>query len=294
MAGEATGKCIVTRIMVLYYTLGYTPSGRYGHSTVLLYDTLYMWGGVYDGLPFGIHVHDKMSYVSHVDTFTITTGIWSRRPTIGVPPLGVVGYSCTTINNSICYFGGGCYHAPIADICNGFHNSINMLDTDTLRWNELSPTTDDSYVMRRAHGGMISFSSNDEDLAFIIGGRGRPPTTQQPNAIYDASSSSLSGYCVTNECNVFNITTSKYYVLLYVMYNVYYIIIYCTLITNNNYNILYIGKWSVPIISGQCPPPCHGFTLNKLPHNRGIMFGGFPLNNDVFIIELTNDTVVRY
>ena len=182
-----------------------------------------MWGGLYDGLP---PVHDKMSYVSHVDTFTITTGIWSRRPTTGVPPLGVEGYSCTSINNSICYFGGHCYHAPIAGICNGFHNSINILDTDTLRWNELSPTTDDSYVMRRDRGGMISFSSNDEDLAFIIGGRGRLPTTQQPNAIYDTSLSS-SGYCVTNECNVFNITTSKYYVLLYVhvlMYNVYYII----------------------------------------------------------------------
>ena len=58
--------------------------------------------------------------------------------------------------------------------------------------------------------------------------------------------------------------------------------------------IHYIGKWSVPIISGQRPPPCEEFTLNKLPHNRGIMFGGYPRNNDVFIIELTNDTVVRY
>ena len=220
MAGEDTCKhiSVVTRVMILYYTLGYTPSGRYGHSTVLLYDTLYMWGGDYDGLP---RVHDKMSYVSHVDTFTITTGIWSRRPTTGVPPLGVQGYSCTTINNSICYFGGYCRHLPIDGICNRYHNSINILDTDTLRWNELSPTTDDSYVMRRAHGGMISFSSNDEDLAFIIGGYGCLPTTQQLNATYDTSL--LPGHCTTNECNVFNITNSKYYVLLYVhvlMYNV--------------------------------------------------------------------------
>ena len=157
-------------IILIQSILDYTPSGRRRHSTVLLYDILYMWGGAlaYHALPYGIH--DKTSYVSHVDTFTITTGIWSRRPTTGVPPLGVQGYSCTTINNSICYFGGGCYHDPIDGICNGYHNSINILDTETLRWNELSPTTDDSYVMRRAHGGMISFSSNDEDMAFIIGG----------------------------------------------------------------------------------------------------------------------------
>ena len=78
--------------------------------------------------------------------------------------------------------------------------------------------------------------------------------------------------------------------IVYVMYDVYYIIIYC-------YNLLFIGKWSVPIISGQRPPPCSDFTLNKLPHNRGIMFGGdgnLTWYNDIYIIELTSDTVVRY
>ena len=62
--------------------------------------------------------------------------------------------------------------------------------------------------------------------------------------------------------------------------------------------VLFIGKWSVPIISGQCPPPRYSFTLNKLSHNRGIMFGGYNgnkvVNNDIFIMELTYDAVVRY
>ena len=51
-------------------------------------------------------------------------------------------------------------------------------------------------------------------------------------------------------------------------------------------------------MSGQRPPPCYGFTLNKLSHNRGIMFGGRDgnrvFNNDIFIMELTYDAVVRY
>ena len=61
--------------------------------------------------------------------------------------------------------------------------------------------------------------------------------------------------------------------------------------------VLFIGKWSVPIISGQRPPPCYDFTLNKLSHNRGIMFGSFDDNdvqNDIFIMELIYDAVVRY
>ena len=260
------------------YIVGYTPIGRYRHSTVLVYDTLYMWGGGCKGLPYGVHDGaDKMRYISHVDTFTMTTGIWSMRPTTGVPPLGVGGYSCTTINNNICFFGGECNHDPIDGICNGYHNSINMLDTHTLQWNELSPTADDNNVMRRAYGGILHVSFN-EDMAFIIGGCGHQPTTQQPNSTY------ILGYCYTNECNVFNITSSKYNVYMYY--------------TSNNYNIiLFIGKWSVPIISGQRPPPCAYFTLNKLPHNRGIMFGGDgggTTYNDVYIIELTSDTVVRY
>ena len=59
--------------------------------------------------------------------------------------------------------------------------------------------------------------------------------------------------------------------------------------------MIYVGRWSVPIISGQCPPPCDGFTLNELPHNRGIMFGGDnggDVYNDIYIIKLTKDTVV--
>ena len=62
------------------------------------------------------------------------------------------------------------------------------------------------------------------------------------------------------------------------------------------YCVSCVGQWSVPIISGQCPPPCDNFTLNELPHNRGIMFGGYGVGsvryNDIYIIKLTKDTVV--
>ena len=97
-------------------------------------------------------------------------------------------------------------HKPIEGVCNGYHNSIIVLDTSTLHWQQLSPTTDGG-AMRRAYGGMISFSYDNEDFTFIIGGGGPVPKLRQPNASYRGSSSP--SYCYTNECNIFNTTTSK-------------------------------------------------------------------------------------
>ena len=163
-----------------------------------------------DELTSDLDIHnsdDRLEYVGHVDMFYLTKGLWEEKSTTGEPPLGIWGYSCTSIDKRLCFFGGGCGHEPIEDVCDGYHNSINVLDTNTLHWQQLSPTTDDN-VMRRANGGMISFSCDNEDLTFIIGGSGPLPKLRQPHASYHESSASLlNNY--TNECNIFNITTSN-------------------------------------------------------------------------------------
>ena len=188
-----------------YYFIVYRPTGRRDHSTLVVHDVLYMWGGLIDGLRYGVHDDEnKLKHTSHVDMFYLTYGLWEKKPTSGLPPLGVMGYSCTSINDRLCYFGGECWHGPMEGICDGYHNSINVLDTTTLDWQQLSPTTDDG-AMRRAHGGMISFSCDNEDLTFIIGGIGPVPKLRQPSASYYESPSR----CYTNECNIFNTTTSK-------------------------------------------------------------------------------------
>ena len=160
-----------------------------------------------DGLPYGMHDDEaKLKHFRHVDMFYLTKGLWRKEPTSGMPPLGVFGYSCTNINKRLCFFGGGCGHDPTS-VCDGHHNSINVLDTTTLHWQQLSPTTDNG-AMRRAYSGMMSFSCDNEDLTFIIGGRGSDhskPKLPQPTATYDIASP----YCYTNECNIFNTTTSK-------------------------------------------------------------------------------------
>ena len=62
------------------------------------------------------------------------------------------------------------------------------------------------------------------------------------------------------------------------------------------------GKWNVPKIKGERPPPLADFTLDVLPNDRSkaILFGGriVPERNkslfsaDLYLLTLSSDTVV--
>ena len=56
--------------------LVYSPTGRQGHSTLVVHDVLYTWGGGIDGLRYGVHDgEDKLKHTSHVDMFYLTNGL---------------------------------------------------------------------------------------------------------------------------------------------------------------------------------------------------------------------------
>ena len=62
------------------------------------------------------HVHDseeKRKLTSNIQHFTPSTGQWVSRATTGTPPLGVIGYSCTAIDDQLYYFGGYCGHGRL-------------------------------------------------------------------------------------------------------------------------------------------------------------------------------------
>ena len=104
----------------------YVPTKRYLHSTHIVGDYLYMWGGKIDRLP---SVHDnevKRRMTTVIELFHLPTGRWEQRPTNGKPPLGVFRYASTVISNRIYYFGGRCNHGKCR------HNSLNSLITDSL------------------------------------------------------------------------------------------------------------------------------------------------------------------
>ena len=187
---------------VLHHTDYYVPAKRYSHSTHIVGDYLYMWGGHIDGLPM---VHDneiKQRMTSVIELFHLPSGMWEQRPTNGKPPLGILGHASTVIGNRIYYFGGHCSH----DKCR--HNSLNSLTTDSLTWNELFPTNSSMGPMMKSCSGMIPLKFNEEDYLLVVGGIGLRPVFLQPGARY-SNKGITGGYVRTNEHHYYQLSTGK-------------------------------------------------------------------------------------
>ena len=191
-------------------------------------DSLYLWGGLQSSLP-AVHNNDeKRRVTSQVQIFNIISSKWDSKHTRGNPPLGVLGYSCTTLNNKIYYFGGYCGH----DNC--FQNSLNELDTSTLTWTQISPTDDRRPVMKRGYGGMMLTEYRGVHCLLIIGGTGSSTSVKLPQAQYFQLSS---GRVRTNEQNLYNISTSKYINVSYYTIRHHIIIIeYCYCVVSSKYS----------------------------------------------------------
>ena len=177
------------------------PAGRYDHSTAVVDNHLYLWGGDQDGMP---EVHDsaeKRQFYSSVEVFDVNTGCWEQRTTRGTPPLGVWGYSCVAVRNELHYFGGDCRHGDC------YHNSVHSLSTSTLQWRMLAPsTTEDGAPMKKYHCGMVHFTDGEEDLLYVVGGLGHTvPSSPQHGALYQLKY----GGILTNEQHIISLSTSE-------------------------------------------------------------------------------------
>ena len=194
-------RCNIVSVYQLYVTIGqYQVKERAYHDTVVIGDVLYLWVGAQGELP---KVHDsdrKKELTSNIELYHLPSGQWNIKPTSGKPPLGVIGYSCSAVNDKIYYFGGDCGH----DNC--YHNSLNELDTVTAKWKELQPTNDDILVMTRGYVGMITIEDDGIHCLLMIGGLGSP-TVELPDTEYVQLPD---GTVYTNEQNMYNLFTGKY------------------------------------------------------------------------------------
>ena len=214
-------------------------------------DSLYLWGGLQPNFPRVHNNDEKKRLTSQVQIFNIISGKWDTKHTIGNPPLGLVRYSCTTLNNKIYYFGGWCRHE------NCFHNSLNELDISTLTWTQIFPTDDIRPVMKRGYGGMMLTEYGGVHRLLVIGGQGSPPSIKLPQAQYIDFPD---GRVRTNEQNLYNISTSKYINISY--YTIRYhitIIEYCYCVVSSKYSIMDYILMSVHIITHNILIPFHNY-----------------------------------
>ena len=174
---------------------------RSEHSTVVINNTLYCWGGDQEDLP---KVHDnkeKRKITSSIDLFHLPTFTWERRSTTGTPPVGVRGYACTIIDNKIFYYGGCCK----PDDC--YHNNLYELNSLNNNWREIANSTPDNVPMKKADCGMISFKINGKKKFLVLGGYGPVPDTIHSHSQY-IPDPSIANRCYTNEAHMMCVTTS--------------------------------------------------------------------------------------
>ena len=159
-----------------------------------------MWAGQVDGMP---EVHDsqeKRRFISCVEVFHCETGDWIRQPTSGAPPLGVYGYGCTAVGDTLHFFGGNSSHGNV------YYNSIHSLSTSSLHWVESSPTTSEGGApMRKRSSGIVAFKDGEEDILYVLAGIGPTPSYRQPGAQYKAAGDRV----VCNEQHMFSLSTSE-------------------------------------------------------------------------------------
>ncbi|XP_055427360.1 kelch domain-containing protein 3 isoform X2 [Bubalus kerabau] len=94
------------------------PYMRYGHSTVLIDDTVFLWGGR----------NDTEGACNVLYAFDVNTHKWSTPRVSGTVPGARDGHSACVLGKTMYIFGG---YEQLADC---FSNDIHKLDTSTMAW----------------------------------------------------------------------------------------------------------------------------------------------------------------
>ncbi|XP_053456990.1 kelch domain-containing protein 3 isoform X2 [Nycticebus coucang] len=94
------------------------PYMRYGHSTVLIDDTVFLWGGR----------NDTEGACNVLYAFDVNTHKWSTPRVSGTIPGARDGHSACVLGKIMYIFGG---YEQLADC---FSNDIHKLDTSTMTW----------------------------------------------------------------------------------------------------------------------------------------------------------------
>ena len=176
----------------------YQLDWRKFHSSHVIRDKLYIWGGDQQGLTYS-HTTD-VGFSLKLDVFTLSTAQWSSSHTSSGGQLGyiegIMGCGVTTIDQRIIIFGGTCNFSTRC--C---HNNLFAIDTSDNTSNGLIVLLD-TFPMAKWGCGFISCSCGGYDYLLVLGGRGNRqlPLIMQPDSQYIPDC--LSGDYFTNEIHI--------------------------------------------------------------------------------------------
>ena len=174
----------------------YQPAPRFlqaaaqiGHKTVL-------WGG--HTQDFTTSAQQKLAFT--IEEFDSFYENWESKHTAGVPPPGLYAGACTTVSESLYYFGGYDGYS--------YHNSLHCLNSVTLEWTEIHSHTPDSQPMLKSDCGMVTYHDKAVGVTClaVFAGFGKPITPSQPGAAFIRSPAFSDERGYTNEFHLFNLT----------------------------------------------------------------------------------------
>ena len=172
-------------------SLVYEPTPRYGHCATSIGGRCYLWGGrVQDFTESG-----RRKLEPTIEIFNPHLEAWKNHSTTGVPPPGLYYGACTSLLDSLYWFGGWDNRS--------YYNSLHRLDPTTLEWRELQPLNQADGPIRKFGCGMVSFF---RDKLAVFGGSGIPTGPTQPGATFTESADFTNGGGWSNELHVFSIT----------------------------------------------------------------------------------------
>ena len=166
----------------------YEPTLRFSHCATPVGGRCYLWGGFSES--------GRKKLPSTIEVFDPYLETWEKHHTTGVRPLGLCDGACTSLLDSLYWFGGWDGEFD--------YNSLHRLDTTTLEWRKLQPLDQADGPMRKIGCGMVSFF---QDRLATFGGYGIPTGPIQPGAMFIKDSFD-SGVGWSNELHAFDLPTS--------------------------------------------------------------------------------------
>ena len=163
------------------------PYPRFGHGVAPVGGRCYLWGGC--------SVGGRKKLPSTIEIFEPYLETWEKYPATGEPPPGLYFGACTSLLDSLYWFGGS--------DSSSLYNSLHRLDSTTLEWRKIQPLNKAYGPMRKYGCKMVSFL---QDRLATFGGHGIPAGPTQPGAILTKDSNYTDGRGWSNELHVFNIT----------------------------------------------------------------------------------------
>ena len=174
---------------------------RTDHSTVVIDNILYCWGGNQKDIPYVHDNEEKKKITYSIDLFHLPTFKWQKTSTTGTPPVGMKGYACTNIDNNIFHYGGNCKPGDC------YHNNLYELNSLTNNWREVVNSTPDNPPMKKINCGMISLKINGKYYLLVLGGFGRVPVAIPSHSQY-IPHPNMPNRCYTNEAHIMCVTSS--------------------------------------------------------------------------------------